>query len=233
MNFKFKCFPVLAVFGLLIVHTISYAQAKQLTTQKSVPQGPKPTKKQIAALKDSIEKSTNPPLYVKDVLKKRFILDTVSIFSTTQFGGVRDSLAYAGKIGKVYGPFDNGRVLVQILDKVNGRYNRVSQIFLDTSIYTVRIADSLANAIIKRVNDGSSSFEDMVMTFSTGKEAANKGDLGWLAEGSMLPPIEQEIRKRKKGEVFKVWTPSGLHILQKTQVPKQDVAAALIMRILL
>ena len=54
-------------------------------------------KKTIAQLKTELEKSTNPPLYVKDVLKKKFILDTVVIFSTTQFGGVRDSIAYRGQ----------------------------------------------------------------------------------------------------------------------------------------
>ncbi|RYF89141.1 MAG: hypothetical protein EOO00_10320, partial [Chitinophagaceae bacterium] len=70
-------------------------------------------------------------------------------------------------------------------------------------------------------------------SYSMGPEVSSKGDLGWLAQGSMLPPIEKEMKRRKKGEVFKVWTPSGLHILQKTRDPKQDVAAALLMRILL
>jgi hypothetical protein len=190
-------------------------------------------KKTIAQLKSELEKSTNPPLYVKDVLKKKFILDTVLIFSTTQFGGVRDSIAYKGKVGKVYGPYDKGRVLVQVLAKSMGSFNRVSQIFLDTSIYTKRFADSLAGSIVKRVNTGAATFEDMVMTYSTGPEVANRGDLGWLATGSMLPAIEKEMAKRKKGEIFKVWTASGVHILQKTQNPKQDIAAALLMRILL
>ena len=190
-------------------------------------------KKSIAQMKMELEKATNPPLYVKDILKKKFILDTVPIFSTTQFGGVRDSIAYKGKIGKVYGPYDKGRVLVQVLAKSPGTFNRVSQIFLDTSIYTKRFADSLASAIIKRISAGATSFEDMVMTYSTGAEVSNHGDLGWLAVGSMLPAIEKEMIKRRKGEVFKVWTSSGLHILQKTQNPKQDIAAALIMRVLL
>ncbi|RYY14887.1 MAG: hypothetical protein EOO04_29520, partial [Chitinophagaceae bacterium] len=178
-------------------------------------------KQTIAQLKTELEKSTNPPLYVKDVLKKKFILDTVLIFSTNQFGGVRDSIAYRGKVGKVYGPYDKGRVLVQVLAKSMGSFNRVSQIFLDTSIYTKRFADSLAGSIVTRINSGSASFEDMVMTYSTGAELGRKGDLGWLAAGSMLPAIEKEMAKRKKGEIFKVWTTSGLHILQKTQNPKQ------------
>lgn len=190
-------------------------------------------KKTVVQIKSELEKSTNPPLYVKDVLKKQFILDTVPIFSTTQFGGVRDSLAYKGKIGKVYGPYDKGRVLVQVLAKSMGSFNRVSQIFLDTSIYTKRFADSLALSIINRIQTGKASFEDMVMTYSSGVEVNQKGDLGWLAVGSMLPAIEKEIGRRKKGEIFKVWTASGLHILQKTADKKQDVAAALMMRILL
>ena len=86
---------------------------------------------------------------------------------------------------------------------------------------------------MERVSSGAASFEDMVMTYSTGPELARKGDLGWLATGSMLPAIEKEMTKRKKGEIFKVWTASGVHILQKTQNPKQDVAAALLMRVLL
>jgi len=86
---------------------------------------------------------------------------------------------------------------------------------------------------MSRIQSGSSTFEDMVMTYSTGPELNKKGDLGWLAVGSMLPAIEKEMSRRKKGEIFKVWTPSGVHILQKTQNPKQDVAAALIMRIIL
>lgn len=190
-------------------------------------------KKTTADIKAELEKATNPPLYVKDVLKKKFILDTVAVYSTTQFAGVRDSLAYKGKLGKVYGPFDKGRILVQILDKSNGTFNRVSQIFLDTSIYARRVADSLSSLIIKKINAGESNFEDMVMTYSNGPESARKGDLGWLAVGSMLPVIEKELSKRKKGEIFKVWTKSGVHIIKKTQDPKQDVGFALIMRVLL
>src|SRR5688572_16300079 len=59
-------------------------------------------KKTIAQIKLEIEKSTNPPLYVKDVLKKKFRIDTVAILSTTSFNNLFDSLAYKGTPGKVY-----------------------------------------------------------------------------------------------------------------------------------
>jgi hypothetical protein len=190
-------------------------------------------KKTVSQIKLEIEKSTNSPLYVKDVLKKKFKIDTVAILSTTSFNNVFDSLAYKGKPGKVYGPYAKGKVLMQVLAKAPGSFNRVGQIFLDTSIFSKRFADSLANDIMNRVRTGQSSFEEMAETYSMGGEGRTKGDLGWIAVGALLPPIEKELAKRKKGEVFKVWSATGLHVIRKSENPKQDHAYALIMRVFL
>ena len=190
-------------------------------------------KKTIAQIKTEIEKSTNSPLYVKDVLKKKFKIDTVAILRTRQFTGLFDSLGYHGKVGKVYGPYAKGKVLMQVLAKAPGSFNRVGQIFLDTSVFSKKFADSLATDIIGRIQRGETSFEDMAQTYSMGGEGATKGDLGWIAVGGLFPPLEKELTKRKKGEIFKVWTSNGLHIIRKTENPKQDHGYALIMRIFL
>lgn len=189
-------------------------------------------RKTIAQIKTELEQSPNPPLYVKDVLKKKFVLDTVAIMRTSGFMGLPDSLAYKGKIKKVYGPYDNGKVLVQILAKLPNTFNRISQIFLDTTVFTRRKADSLANDILARIKSGSASFEDMAQIWSMGGESVTKGDIGWVATGALLPELERELRKHKKGEVFKVWTKTGVHILRKTDI-KQDNGFALMMRVLL
>lgn len=189
--------------------------------------------KTIAQLKTEIEKSTNSPLYVKDVLKKKFKLDTITVLRTTHFASLADSLAYHGKIGKVYGPYERGKILVQILGKLPNTFNRIGQIFLDTSLFTRRFADSLADNIMARIKSGSTTFEDMAQTYSMGGEAASKGDLGWVAAGAMIPQIEKELSKRNKGDVFKVWTANGLHIIRKTDNPKKDNGFALMMRIFL
>jgi hypothetical protein len=62
-------------------------------------------KKTVSQIKLDIETSGNSPLYVKDVLKKKFKIDTVSILRTSGFRSLFDSLGYHGKIGKVYGPY--------------------------------------------------------------------------------------------------------------------------------
>lgn len=189
-------------------------------------------KKTVAQIKTELEQSPNPPLYVKDVLKKKFALDTVAVMRTSGFMGLPDSLAYKGKIKKVYGPYDNGKVLVQILAKLPNTFNRISQIFIDTTVFTRRKADSLANDIVSKIKSGTATFEDMAQVWSMGGEAISKGDIGWIATGALLPELERELRKHKKGEVFKVWSKTGVHILRKTDV-KQDNGFALMMRVLL
>lgn len=189
-------------------------------------------KKTIAQIKAELEQSPNPPLYVKDVLKKKFVLDTVAIMRTDAFMGLPDSLAYKGKLRKVYGPYDKGKVLVQVLAKLPNTFNRISQIFIDTTVFTRRKADSLSTEIFNRIKSGASSFEDEAQLWSMGGESITKGDLGWIASGALVPEIERELRKRKKGELFKVWTKTGVHIVRKTAT-KQDTGFALMMRVFL
>ena len=190
-------------------------------------------RKTVSQIKAEIEKSGNSPLYVKDVLKKKFRIDTVAVLSTVTFNSIMDSLAYHGKTGKVYGPYAKGKVLVQVLAKAPGTFNRISQIFLDSSIFTKKFADSLANDIVGRIKNGTSSFEEMAQTYSMGGEGITKGDLGWIAVGALQPAIEKELTRKKKGDIFTVWTRNGLHIIRKTESSRQDNGYALMMRVFL
>jgi len=189
----------------------------------------------ISELKSELEKSPNSPLYVKQILKKRFKIDTIVVTRTNVFHSLADSIAYRGKEKKVYGPYEQQgtKFLVQILAKSNNLFYHISQIFIDTSVFNYKYADSLGNAILTRINNGSSSFEDLAQTYSMGGESVTKGDLGWVARGVLFPQIEKEVAKRKKGEVFKIWTSNGLHIIKKTQDPREDTGFALMMRVFL
>src|SRR5450631_2860034 len=139
---------IISLFFLLYCRQIVFAQ-----------------KLSVAQIKTNLETATNPIAYARDVLKKQYKIDTVIILNSTHFSGIRDSLAYNAKIKKVYGPYQK-KYLVQVLAKVPNTYNRISQVFIDTSIFTRRIADSLANSIIERVKTGAASFEDMAQTYS-------------------------------------------------------------------
>lgn len=190
-------------------------------------------KKTVAQIKAELEKATNGPLYVKDVLKKKFVIDTIVIRSNRRFIGLPDSLAYHGKVGKVYGPYNNGKTLVQILAKAPAKFNHPAQIFLDTAVFSKRFADSLSDNIILRIKQGAASFEDMAQAYSMGGEGVTKGDLGWIAEGYLLPQIEKELARRKKGDIFKIWTANGVHIIRKLDEAREDHGFALLMRVFL
>lgn len=189
----------------------------------------------LPQLKGELEKSPNPVMYTKQILNKRFKIDTIVVTRTRAFNSLADSLAYNGKERRVYGPYGEkgNRFLVQILTKAPNQFYHVSQIFLDTAVFRYRFADSLGDKILEKIKNGSASFEQLAQTYSMGGEAATKGDLGWIARGVLLPQIEHEIGQRKKGEVFKIWSPSGLHIIRKTDDTRQDTGFALLMRIFL
>ncbi|MDP4150605.1 MAG: peptidylprolyl isomerase [Bacteroidota bacterium] len=186
-------------------------------------------------MKTELENSPNPVLYAKQILKKRFKIDTIVVTRTSSFHSLADSLAYKGKEKKVYGPYGKkgNQFLVQVLNKAPNLFYRISQIFIDTSVFRYRIADSLGDAILRRVRSGQASFEQMALAYSMGGESATRGDLGWIARGVLLPQIEHEVSVHKTGDVFRLWSPSGLHIIKKTAEPKQDTGFALMMQVFL
>ncbi len=188
----------------------------------------------LSQIKKELETTPDPIGYVKYKLKKKYKIDTVTIMSTTSFLGLADSLAYKGTTGKVYGPFKKGNYLIKVLAKIPNTFYHVSHILLDTSVFKMKFADSLATNIIKKIQTDSSSFTSMARTYSADNlSSAKGGDLGWFIRGAMLPQLDKAIAAHKKGEIFKVWTPAGLHIVTITDNPKKDNGFALLLRVLL
>ena len=188
----------------------------------------------IAEIKKVLDTTSDPIGYVKYRLKKKYSIDTVAVMSSTSFLGLADSLAYKGKIGKVYGPWKGSNYLIKILAKVPNTFYHVSHILLDTSLFKKNFADSLSSTIIFKIQSGKSTFEGMVNTYSADRGSVSKGgDLGWFVRGAMLPQLDAAIAAHKKGDVFKVWTPVGLHIVTITDNPKKDNGFALLLRVIL
>ena len=188
----------------------------------------------LAQIKYTLDTTTNPIGFVKYVLKKKYFIDTVAVMSTASFLGKADSLAYHGKVGKVYGPFKKDNILIKILYKAPNTFYHINHIVLDTSIYRPRFAESLADSIILKIKSGTTSFQAAASTYSADYITASKGgDLGWFVRGVLLPQMDKELTKHKKGELFKVWSPAGLHIVKIADNPKEDTGYALMLRVIL
>ncbi|MEJ7586331.1 MAG: peptidylprolyl isomerase [Ferruginibacter sp.] len=188
----------------------------------------------VNQIKKVLDTTSDPIGYIKYKIKKRYKIDTVTIISTTSFLGLADSIAYKGKIGKVYGPFKGANYLIKVLAKVPNTFYHVSHILIDTATFSQTFADSIAGNIIKKIKTDSSSFESMARTYSSDKStSARGGDMGWFIRGAMLPQLDDAIAAHKKGDIFKVWTPAGLHIVTIRDNPKKDNGFALLLRVFL
>lgn len=188
----------------------------------------------VAAMKKVLDTTHDPIGYVKYRLKKKYKIDTVAVMSSTFFVGLADSLAYKGKVGKVYGPWKGANYLIKVLAKVPNTFYHVSHILLDTVLFKKNFADTLSTNIITKIKAGTNTFEDMVSTYSADRSSSAKGgDLGWFVRGAMLPQLDEAIAAHKKGDIFKVWTPAGLHIVTIKDAPKKDNGFALLLRVIL
>jgi parvulin-like peptidyl-prolyl isomerase len=188
----------------------------------------------IAQIKKVLDTTQNPIGFVKYVLKKKYFIDTVTVVSTQQFMGKADSLAYNGKVGKTYGPFKKENILVKILVKAPNTFYHIKHILLDTSVFDKSFAETKADEIIGKINSGTSSFAAQASIYSADTESSERGgDLGWFVQGVMLPQLDKAMLKHKKGDLFKVWSPSGLHIVTVADNPKEDTGYALLLRVIL
>ena len=188
----------------------------------------------LAQIKKVLDTTSNPIGFVKYVLKKKYFIDTVAVVTTSNFMGKADSLAYKGKVGKVYGPFKGENILVKILYKAPNTFYHVTHIVLDTSTYSQRFATSLADTIMAKLKSGRATFASMASTYSADYVSAIKGgDLGWFVRGVMLQQLDDAVIAHKKGEIFTVWTAAGLHIVKIADNPKKDVGYALMLRVIL
>ena len=188
----------------------------------------------LAEIKKILDTTNNPIGYVKYVLKKKYFIDTITVVSTQQFQGKADSIAYHGKTGKVYGPFKKENILVKILMKAPNTFYHIKHILIDTAVFDKKFAESLADSIIIKIKAGTTTFAAQASIYSADYSSAVKGgDLGWFIKGVMLPQLDKEMVKHKKGEMFKVWSDSGLHIVSIADNPKEDTGYALLLRVIL
>jgi parvulin-like peptidyl-prolyl isomerase len=188
----------------------------------------------IAQIKKILDTTQNPVGFVKYVLKKKYYIDSITVVSTQQFMGKADSLAYHGKVGKTYGPFKKENILVKILVKAPNTFYHIKHILIDTAVFDKGFAESMADTIIWKIKNATSTFAAQASIYSADYESSAKGgDLGWFIQGVMLPQLDKEMVKHKKGDLFKVWSSSGLHIVTIADNPKEDTGYALLLRIIL
>lgn len=123
----------------------------------------------------------------------------------------------AAAVGDIVGPYEingahmMGKVIGFTSDTINARHILISVGEGDDA----KAKEALADSILKAVNDG--NFVDYVKKYSgdTGSKAKD-GDLGDFFFGDMVPEFATYVANKPIGEIGKVKTQFGFHIIQVT-----------------
>jgi peptidyl-prolyl cis-trans isomerase D len=173
-------------------------------------------KKQVAALKDSLQASKNDSLFVqlyattKDQLKYQHK-------GRSGLDPKVDSIMFNAPAGFVYGPFlANGSYKIAKLVDARTEPDSVKakHILIDESKIghdkALKLADSL-----KKLIEGGKSFADLANFYSIDKSSAVKGgELGTFGRGAMVAPFEDAAFSGKKGDLKIVTSQFGVHLIE-------------------
>jgi peptidyl-prolyl cis-trans isomerase D len=170
----------------------------------------------------TIEKE-NLPYFINRIGDNRFDSSWVKAGTLSPY---IDSSAFASEIGTVLGPwkensaFHIAKVIGHSLrpDSMKASHILISyagaygapEVITRTKIGARALADSIKDVILKK----SDSFEELANLSDDPSAKDNKGELGWFADGTMVPEFNQACLDGKKGDITIVETSFGYHVIR-------------------
>jgi len=190
---------------------------------------PKMSAEDMTLLKSNIQKAYEEFLVTTDVAG--FVNSTSdNRYDSTwhrrgKFSPNIDSMLFNAPIGQVSQPIeDNGMFRIfKVVDRQSKPDSlRASHILISyagtpvkTATRTREAASKLADSILTVVQKNPAAFEGMAGTLSDDQAAKTKlGDLGWFADGAMVPEFNEAVLKGSVGDIKKVETQFGYHIIK-------------------
>lgn len=90
----------------------------------------------------------------------------------------------------------------KLLKTIRSQEFRVSYIYLNGKELLKKEIDALRPQILEKYKNGM-SFETLAEIYNMDANS-NKGDLGWIKSGVMVPEFEKAIKRHQKGDIFTV-----------------------------
>jgi peptidyl-prolyl cis-trans isomerase D len=155
-----------------------------------------------------------------------------------------DSIMFNSSPGVTFGPYieSNAYTIARLVD-VQSRPDslKASHILVTWAGTNVNPATTItkiqasqkADSILSVVKGNSAKFDEIASTMNDDETAAkSKGDLNWFADGAMVPQFNNAVLNGKVGDVLKVETQFGYHIVKITgkTAPVKKVRIAYVKR---
>jgi peptidyl-prolyl cis-trans isomerase D len=138
-----------------------------------------------------------------------------------------DSIMFNSEVGTVARPYRSGNVFhtARLLEtSMRPDSMKASHILIayagamrSSQSRTAVDAKLLADSLLAVVKKSPKKLEKLAVEFSNdGSVAQNSGDLGWFADGNMVPSFNQAVIDTKLGGITIVESPFGFHVIKVT-----------------
>jgi peptidyl-prolyl cis-trans isomerase D len=184
------------------------------------------TRESVYQIYDDFRNTSDYVTFVNSTSDKRY---DSTWFKKGQLPVMIDSLLFSSTVGTFVPPYEESNAwhMARLMDiqarpdsmkaehvliAYQGAY-KAAQSVTRTKDEADRLADSLMNVL----NADKTKLQALAYQFSNdGGAKENHGDLGWFADGSMIYPFNEAVIKGKVGDIVKVPTPFGFHIIKIT-----------------
>ncbi len=210
-------------------YKFKYKQDNPIRDLEFVMFEPRLSDEDVTLLKSNIQKAYNEFVVATDVAG--FVNSTSdnrydsSWRKRGSFAPVIDSMLFNAPVGQVFEPLeDNGMYRIfKVVDRQTQPDSlKASHILVSyagtpvkTATRTREAAEKTADSILNVVKKTPALFESLAATRSDDEVAAKKsGDLGWFADGAMVPEFNEAVINGSIGDIKKVETQFGYHIIK-------------------
>jgi peptidyl-prolyl cis-trans isomerase D len=191
---------------------------------------------------DDFRNATDYVTYVNSTSDKRY---DSTWFKKGQLPVKLDSILFSSTVGTFVPPYEenNAWQMARLMDmQVRPDSMKAEHILIaykgaykasEAITRSKEEADKVADSILNVLKADNSKLKVLATQLSDdGSAKQNNGDLGWFADGSMIGPFNQAVLKGNIGDLVKVETMFGFHIVKITgkKEPVPKIRAAIIER---
>ncbi len=181
----------------------------------------------VLELKEEIKEEENIERFINAVSDERF---DSRYHSRGDLSPEIEDIMFDSPVGTVHGPYvEDNAFVVAMLNDVQFRPDSMSAQHILVTYRGSRAdqqqqvarnypqAQEKADSIFDVVRSEPGRFQQLAVEFSDDPSAAmNMGDLGWFKDGNMVPEFNEAVVSGNVGDIVKVETDFGFHIIQIT-----------------
>jgi len=184
------------------------------------------TKESVYAIYEEFREAENMVTFVNSTSDNRY---DSTWFKKGQLPVMLDSILFSSPIGTFVPPYEENDTwhMAYLLDEQARPDSMKAEHILiayqgslraaETVTRTKETAETIADSLFTVLNADKNKLQALALQLSDdGSAQQNYGDLGWFADGAMIGQFNEAVVNGKAGDIVKVETPFGFHLVKIT-----------------